>query len=188
MYSLAPPGKTPQTECTNTILNRNAFAVFCLLVLFNVLIHGAGTFLFYCIIITIIITKLRSTKIIKVDPISSKYFYWCVFFETLPAGTKPRTSHHRLPGGERHRKGKRLTIYLQRMTKSHSQSDKHWKHFKGNIGKTSERWVEGTWVFPSTQTLTWSELNFDDVCIPVAQGPSVFHLTWRLDTTLYPLP
>ena len=31
-----------------------------------------------------------------------------------PAGTKPRTSHHRSPGGERHRKRKRLAIFLER--------------------------------------------------------------------------
>ena len=37
--------------------------------------------------------------------------------ETLPAGTKTRTSHHRLPGGERHRKRKRSTNFLDRTRK-----------------------------------------------------------------------
>ena len=32
--------------------------------------------------------------------------------ETLPAGTKPRTSHDRSPGGERRGKRKRLTTAL----------------------------------------------------------------------------
>jgi hypothetical protein len=34
--------------------------------------------------------------------------------ETLPAGTKPRTSHQGSPGGERRRKRKRSTIFLER--------------------------------------------------------------------------
>ena len=59
---------------------------------------------------------------------------------TLPAGTKPRTSHHRSPGRERPRKGKRSMIFLERMREGHHQSDKHWNCFKGKNGKTSERW------------------------------------------------
>ena len=54
--------------------------------------------------------------------------------ETLPAGTKPRTSHHRSPGGER--RGK---IFLERTRESHRQSGEHWNRFKGNVGETSER-------------------------------------------------
>ena len=43
--------------------------------------------------------------------------------ETLPAGTKPRTSHHRSPGGERREKSKRWTIFLDRQNgRWHTQS------------------------------------------------------------------
>ena len=59
--------------------------------------------------------------------------------ETLTARTKPRTSHHRLPGGERRGKRKRYTIFLERTREGHRQSDKHWNCFKGNVGGTSER-------------------------------------------------
>ena len=32
-------------------------------------------------------------------------------------------------------------IFLERMREGHHQSNKHWNHFKGNIGETSEmRW------------------------------------------------
>ena len=31
-------------------------------------------------------------------------------------------------------------ISLERTSVGHVQSDKHWNHFKGNIGETSERW------------------------------------------------
>ena len=37
--------------------------------------------------------------------------------------TKPRTSHHRSPGGERRRKRERSTIFLERTRKGHRQSD-----------------------------------------------------------------
>ena len=53
--------------------------------------------------------------------------------ETLSAGTKPRVSHHRLPGRERHGKRKGSMIFLERMTAGHHQSDL----FKGN---TWEGW------------------------------------------------
>ena len=51
----------------------------------------------------------------------------------------PRTSHHRSPGGERHRKGKHSTIFLERMRKGHRQWDQHWNCFKGNTGETPEK-------------------------------------------------
>ena len=41
--------------------------------------------------------------------------------ETLPAGTKPRTPHHRSPGGERRGERKRSTIFLERTRKGHRQ-------------------------------------------------------------------
>ena len=61
-----------------------------------------------------------------------------VLNETLPVGTKPRTSLS--PGGERHGKRKHKTIFLERMREGHHQSNKHCNHFKGNVEKTSERW------------------------------------------------
>ena len=59
--------------------------------------------------------------------------------KTLPAYTKPRTSHHWPPGGERHGKRKRLMSFPERMKEGHRQSDEHWNHFKGNLGETSDR-------------------------------------------------
>ena len=52
--------------------------------------------------------------------------------ETLPAGTKPSTSHRRPPGGERRGERKRSTIFLERTREGH--------RFKGNVRETSERW------------------------------------------------
>ena len=45
--------------------------------------------------------------------------------ETLPEGTKPRTSHRRSPGGERLGKKKRWTIFLETTREGHRQSDEH---------------------------------------------------------------
>ena len=63
--------------------------------------------------------------------------------ETLHAATKTRTpSHHRSPGGgERRRKGKRSTIFLERMRKGHRLATSPTLElcFKGNIRETSER-------------------------------------------------
>ena len=61
--------------------------------------------------------------------------------EKWPAGTVPGTSHHGSAGGEGHRKGKHSTIFVERTTKSHRQSDQHftvWKATRGNLWKT--RW------------------------------------------------
>ena len=55
------------------------------------------------------------------------------------AGTKPRTSHHWPPGGERHGNKQRLLIYLEMLRQSHCQSDQHWNCFKSHFGNTSER-------------------------------------------------
>ena len=60
--------------------------------------------------------------------------------EILPVGTKPRTSHHQSPGGERCGQRKHLMIFLERMREDHCQPDKHWHCFKGNIQETYERW------------------------------------------------
>ena len=59
--------------------------------------------------------------------------------DTIPTGTKPRTSHYRSPGGESRAKRKRSTIFLERTRKGHRHSDEHWNRFRGNVGKTSER-------------------------------------------------
>ena len=56
----------------------------------------------------------------------------------LPALTKPTTSHHRSPGGERRGKRKRLTIFLEVTREGHRQSDERFNCFKGNVGETSE--------------------------------------------------
>ena len=56
-----------------------------------------------------------------------------------PAGTKPRTSPRRLPGGEMRWKRKRQTIFLERTREGHRQSDEHWNRFKCNFGETSKR-------------------------------------------------
>ena len=60
--------------------------------------------------------------------------------ETIPAGTKPRTSHHySLEERVVERGSTRLTIFLERMREGHRQSDEYWNRFKGNVGETSER-------------------------------------------------
>ena len=53
--------------------------------------------------------------------------------ETVPAGTKPRPSHHWSPGGEGHWKRKRWTIFLDRTREGYRQSDEYC-----NVSK--ERW------------------------------------------------
>ena len=58
--------------------------------------------------------------------------------ETLPAGTKPRTSHHRSPGREKRRKRKRSMIFLEMTREGHRHSDEHWNRFKGNVGETCQ--------------------------------------------------
>ena len=50
-------------------------------------------------------------------------------------GTKPRTSHHRSPGGERLRKEKALDD-LER----HRQNDKHWDCFTGTVSLALFYW------------------------------------------------
>ena len=63
--------------------------------------------------------------------ITSRKIWSVEELETLSAGTKPSTSHHWSPGGERPGKRKRWTIFLERM--------RHWKYLKAKLGKTSER-------------------------------------------------
>ena len=68
--------------------------------------------------------------------------------ETLPTGTKPRTSYHWSPGGERRSKGKHKTIFLERTGECHRQADERWNRFKGNVGCLRDG-VERIWAFPS---------------------------------------
>ena len=95
--------------------------------------------------------------------------------ETLPAGTKPRTSHHWSPGGERLWKRKRsngssdwqwlslvlsrkiVYIFLERMREGHRQSDEHWNCFKGNVGETSEGGAHMGFAKRIDTILNWNE-------------------------------
>ena len=58
---------------------------------------------------------------------------------TQTMGTKPRTSNHSPPGGERCRKRNHLMTFFERTWKAHRQTYQHWNSFKGNAGETSER-------------------------------------------------
>ena len=58
---------------------------------------------------------------------------------TLTAGTKPRTSHHRLLRGVERGSARQSSL---RGREGHHHSDEHWNHFKGNIGETSERHID----------------------------------------------
>jgi len=70
--------------------------------------------------------------------------------ETLPAGTKPRTSHHWSHGGERLWKRKRETIFLERTRESHRHQT--------NIGTVSER-RGGAHMGISERILNWTDSN-----------------------------
>ena len=78
-------------------------------------------------------------------------FYSCVHsrkiwsvedLETLPAGSKPRTSHHRSPGGERRWKKEALDDLPWKDERGCSSIRRTLEPFKGNFGKTSERRAE----------------------------------------------
>ena len=80
---------------------------------------------------------------------------------TLPAGTKPRTSHHRSPGVARRGNGKPSMIFFRRTRKGHRQSDQHWNCFKVNIGETPERLGGAHMGLPECldTICNWTELN-----------------------------
>ena len=114
---------------------------------------------------------------------------WNVELESLPAGTKPRTSHHRSPGG-----GERRRHYLRAQSQGHhtidrleergvergsSQRSSLWEDkkgpssirptlncFKGNIGETPERLGVAHMGFPERiyrpTILNWTELNWTE--------------------------
>ena len=61
--------------------------------------------------------------------------------EALPAGTKPRTSHHQSPGGERH--GKRLKdemIFLKGRERAILNQTNNGTVSKVTLGKRLEKW------------------------------------------------
>ena len=55
------------------------------------------------------------------------------------AGTKSRTSHHRSPGGERRRKGRSLTILLERRRKKLLSIRRALELFQRQLWETSEK-------------------------------------------------
>ena len=71
--------------------------------------------------------------------------------ETLPAGTKPRTSHHRSPGGEMRGKRKRSTIFLEKDERGPSSLKQMniGTVSKATLGKLLRDGVERIWAFPS---------------------------------------
>ena len=81
--------------------------------------------------------------------------------ETLPAGTKPRTSHHWSPEGERRGKREHQTVFLERTRDGHRESDDHWNRFKGDVGETSERRGGAHMDFSESMDtiLNWTELT-----------------------------
>ena len=72
--------------------------------------------------------------------------------ETLTAGTKPRTSHHRLPGGDRRGKNKRSTIFLESRREGPSSVRRTLELIQrqcwGNIGMAG--WSALLWAFSSS--------------------------------------
>ena len=66
---------------------------------------------------------LASQKILNVEELDAP-----------SAGAKPRTSHHRSPGGERRGKRKHLT-FIQRTREGHRELDEHGTVSKTALGK-----------------------------------------------------
>ena len=60
--------------------------------------------------------------------------------EIVPAGARPKKPPDLSSGGERHRKRKCSTVFLEWTRNSHCQSDEDWNCFNGNISKMYERW------------------------------------------------
>ena len=65
----------------------------------------------------------------------------------LSAGTKPRTSHRRLPGGER-RGNKFSTIFLERTREGHRQQASVGTVLKAKLAKLLRDGVVRIWAFP----------------------------------------
>ena len=66
----------------------------------------------------------------------------------IPVGTKPRTSHHRLPGREKRRRRKCSTIFLER-TRSYHQTNNIGTVSKATLWKLRRDEVDRIWAFPS---------------------------------------
>ena len=80
--------------------------------------------------------------------------------ETLPAGTKPKTSHHRLPGGERRWKRKRRTIFLKGRERAIVKQTNIGTVSKTTLGKLLRDGMERIRAFPSTKIPYWTEPNW----------------------------
>ena len=80
----------------------------------------------------------------------------------LATGTKPRTSQHQSPGGERRGKRKRSTTFLEMTRKGHRQSGEHRKCFEGNAVETSDRrgWAHMGFSECTDTILNWTEFNW----------------------------
>ena len=82
---------------------------------------------------------------------------------TLPAGTKPRVSHHRSPGrreawkeeapDDLPLKGRETAVVSQTNIGTDSKS---------TLGKLLREGVERVWAFPSAWILCWTEQNWTD--------------------------
>ena len=82
----------------------------------------------------------------------------CWGLETLPAGTKPGTSHHRSPGGER--RGTRKRYHPWKDERGLNQTNVGTVS-KATLAKLLGDEVERIWAFPGAWyiILTWTELG-----------------------------
>ena len=101
--------------------------------------------------------------------------------ETLLVGTKPRPPHHRSPG-ERHRKRKCLTTFLERMGQSHCHSGEH------SLLEDLKYW--GAWDITSgdkakatTPLITWRDAQKQEVFdnLPWKDGTEPLLIRWTLE-------
>ena len=125
------------------------------------------------VVVDVATTTTTSTKVLQLLLLcggQSNHHKWLVSrkiwsvekLEILLAGTKPRTSHHRSPGGDRHWKRKRQTIFLERTREGLCESDEHWNRFKGDVGETSKRLSGAHMDFAKAWIPSWTELNWLD--------------------------
>ena len=89
--------------------------------------------------------------------------------KTLPAGTEPSTSHHRSPGRERRDREIDGRYSLK-------GRDEQWNCFKGNAGKTSERWARGFFLKCGAQGFFLThryrvEVNLTEPCWQLGERP-----------------
>ena len=92
-------------------------------------------------------TDLRAKQPTPVAFVSGDLKFGAV--ETLPAGTEPRASHHRSPRGERRRKRKRLTMFLERTRNGHGQTNATLELVaKATLGSLVRDGMKRTFAFP----------------------------------------